>query len=299
MRNNEYQTHFEAYLLTEKRVSKNTFDAYKRDIEQLMSYLETQKLEIDQLQEIDIKNFLKHLHDYGIKSRSSARKISSLKQFFNFLHRRYDFADLGIHLHIPKIEKKLPEYLTEQEIEQLFEVASRDITPQGIRDKIMLCMLYVSGMRVSELVELTTASIAFDTGLITIRGKGGRERLVPLPVKMLQSLAEYIQVTLPIICQGMQTNYLFPVLYGKTLKPMSRQGLWLTLKKIWSQTGIQRSLSPHKLRHSFATHLLKQGAHLRSLQMLLGHENLNTVQIYTHLEKSYVRTVYDKKHPRS
>lgn len=299
MNSNIYQTHFEAYLLTEKRVSKNTFDAYKRDIEQLIRYLDINNKELEQIDEIILKEFLKDVHSKGIKSRSFARKISSLKQFFNFLHRRYNLPDLGVHLHIPKIEKKLPECITEQEIEQLFQVAEQDITPQGIRDKIMIFLMYVSGMRASELVSLKTSSIAFDTGFITICGKGGRERLLPIPTKMLHAIAEYIRITLPLITQGMQTDYLFPVLYGKTLKPMSRQGLWLTLKKIWAKTGIQRSLSPHKLRHSFATHLLKQGVHLRSLQMLLGHENLNTVQVYTHLEKSYLRTVYDKKHPRS
>ncbi len=299
MNNNTYQTHFEAFLLTEKRVSKNTFDAYKRDIEQLMGYLQQINVEIEKIQEADIKKFLKYLHDHGLTGRSLARKISTLKQFFSFLQRRYTLPDLGIHLHIPKIEKKLPEYLTEEEIEHLFTIAAQDNSPQGIRDKVMLFLLYVSGMRVSELVELKTTSIAFDTGFITIRGKGGKERLVPLPPKMLATISDYLTVTLPIISHGMQTEYLFPVLYGKTLKPMSRQGLWLLLKKIWAKTGIQRELFPHKLRHSFATHLLKKGAHLRSLQMLLGHENLNTVQVYTHLEKSYVRTVYDKKHPRS
>lgn len=299
MKNNTYQTHFEAYLLTEKRVSKNTFDAYKRDIEQLITYLNNQQLEIEQIKEMDLKKFLKSIHDQGLTGRSLARKISTLKLFFFFLHRRYNLTDWGIYLHIPKIEKKLPEYLTEDEIEQLFTAAAQDNTPQGIRDKVMLFLMYVSGMRVSELVELKTTSVAFDTGFITIRGKGGKERIVPLPPKMIATISEYLTITLPLLTQGMQTDYLFPVLYGKVLKPMSRQGLWLTLKKIWAKTGSSRSLFPHKLRHSFATHLLKKGAHLRSLQMLLGHENLNTVQVYTHLEKSHVRILYDKKHPRS
>lgn len=299
MNNATYQTHFEAYLLTERRVSKNTFDAYKRDIAQLIHYAQDNKLSLEVIQEADIKNFLKYLHDQRITGRTLARKISTLKLFFFYLNTRYHLVDLGIHLHMPKIEKKLPKYLTEEEIELLFEVASKDSTPQGIRDKVMLFLLYVSGMRVSELITLKTSSIAFETGLIAIVGKGGKERLVPLPPKMLEALSDYITSILPLITHGIQTDYLFPVLYGKSLKSMSRQGLWLTLKKIWAKTGSSRSLSPHTLRHSFATHLLKHGAHLRSLQLLLGHENLNTVQVYTHLEKSYVRIVYDKKHPRS
>jgi integrase/recombinase XerD len=299
MKNGQLRVYFEAYLMTEKRAARNTIDAYMRDITQFIQFLEQNNYEILTLDLKELKEFLSFLHSQGLSGRSLARKISTLKLFFTYCNKRYDIKDLAQHLIIPKIEKRLPEFLTETEIEYLFETVSKDTTLQGTRDTVMLYLLYTSGMRVSELISLKKSDIAFDTGCITIRGKGGKERLVPLLEHILAMLRNYMQTIMPHLVTDQYTEYLFPILYGKQVKPMTRQWFWFTLKKIWAKTGIHKPLSPHILRHSFATHLLKQGAHLRSLQMLLGHENLSTVQIYTHLEKSYVRTLYDKKHPRS
>lgn len=293
---------FNAYLLTEKRVANNTFSAYKHDIEQCVTFLRSQNVPSDNIVVKDIKAFLHYLKKINCSARTMSRKISSLKVFFNYLHKQYGFANVAEDLAFPKLEKRLPQYLSEEEVEKLFEVASRDTTPNGLRNKIMLYLLYVSGMRISELTHLQLSDIHFDTGLIYVQGKGGKGRMIPIPEQMMRILKEYIKtVHQSFVAKkgARKTEYLFPVYYAGKSKPITRQAFWVILRQLWEKTGIKRSISPHKLRHSLATHMLKNGADLRSLQMLLGHENLSTVQIYTHVETSYIRKIYDKKHPRS
>ena len=288
----ELQTKFEAYLLTEKRVSVNTFTAYKRDIAQFICFLGKENIIIEQIKKNDLKKFLAYLYDLKLSARSVARKISSLKIFFTYLHQQFGWKNIGQELYTPKIEQKLPQYLTENEIKLLLTAAEQDQTAIGIRNKVMLYLLYVSGMRISELIMLTTADMHFDTGFISVCGKGGKQRMIPIPQLVLVMIKNYLG-THPI------TDYLFPVKYGKKIKPISRQAFWVVLKKLCKRSGIDKSIFPHQLRHSLATHLLKKGADLRSLQLLLGHENISTVQIYTHIETSHLREIYDKKHPRS
>lgn len=298
----EVQTKFESYLLTQKRVSDNTFGAYRRDIAQFVDYLKEGGITLEILSVPHLKSFLVFLNGHGIGARSLARKVSSLKAFFVYLHERFGLPNLAAELYVPKIEKKLPDYLQEQEIELLFQAANEGTSPQDIRNKVMLYLLYVSGMRVSEMVQLKTSDLQFDTGVVLVRGKGGKHRMVPLPLAILAMIKEYITTTLPALVHQkgteIKTDYLFPIRYGGILKPISRQAFWVILNDLCARSGITRSISPHKLRHSLATHMLKNGADLRSLQLLLGHENVATVQIYTHLETSHLRAVYDKKHPR-
>ena len=288
----ELQTKFEAYLLTEKRVSVNTFSAYKCDITQFMYFLSKKNITIEQIKKNDLKKFLFYLYDRKLSARSVARKISSLKIFFAYIHQRFGWKNIAEELYMPKIEKKLPQYLTENEIKLLLTAAEHDQTVIGIRNKVMLYLLYVSGMRISELVTLTIADMHFDTGFIAVCGKGGRQRMIPIPQIVLTMIKNYMGTL-------KNTDYLFPVKYGKKIKPISRQAFWVILKKLSKRAGIDQSIFPHQLRHSLATHLLKKGADLRSLQLLLGHESIATVQIYTHVEISHLREVYDKKHPRS
>jgi len=299
----EVQTKFESYLLTQKRVSDNTFSAYRRDIEQFVKYLKGEDVTLQTLCVADLKSFLSHLKGEKIGPRSLARKVSALKAFFLYLNDRLDIPNLAAELHVPKIEKRLPTYLQENEIQQLFAAASEGTTSQEIRNKVMLYLLYVSGMRVSEMVGLKTSDLHFDTGIVHVQGKGGKQRIIPLPHPIMSMLKEYITITHPelIYQKGVEnkTDYLFPIRYGGILKPISRQAFWVILNDLCTKSGLSQSVSPHKLRHSLATHMLKNGADLRSLQMLLGHENIATVQIYTHLETSHLRSVYDKKHPRS
>ena len=299
-------TSFSTFLLTEKRVSKNTFLAYSRDIEQFLNFFKSKKVTIKSCNKNDIKKFLKKLKDQGVSAKTLSRKISCLKAFFNFLSDRFKIPNRAGSLIFPKIEKTLPIYLTELEIENLLGAASKDRSDKGIRNRVMLSLIYASGMRVSELVNLRIDQIHFDTGFIGITGKGNKERLVPLPVNVLKFLRFYLdniyEKLKPKKVMGENSfgqNFLFFSFYRKQIKPISRQSFWIILKNILSKADIKKKVSPHTLRHSLATHLLKSGANIRSLQMLLGHEQLTTVQVYTHLEKSHLRKVYDDKHPRA
>ncbi len=294
---------FIVYLLTEKRVSHNTFAAYRRDIQQFMFFLKQANLVLEDLVLKDLKHFLKYLKDLELSARSMSRKISSLKTFYGYLEHHHGWDNLASELIFPKLEKRLPSYLSEQEIEHLLKVASADATDQAIRNKVMLYLLYVSGMRISEMTNMHLSDIHFDTGFIAITGKGGKGRMIPMPSPMLAMLKKYLDTVhrnfVAKKAKKRATDYLFPICYGGKIKPITRQAFWGILKNLWKKTGIAKSVSPHKLRHSLATHMLKNGADLRSLQLILGHESISTVQIYTHLETSYSRSVYDKKHPRS
>ncbi len=296
---------FHAYLLTEKRVSNNTFLAYKRDIDQLIIYLDQSALSVAGLTKKQLGDFIKTLKDQGLTAKTLSRKISSFKIFFSFLAQSFKISDLGKSLIFPTIEKTLPSYLTEPEVERLLLAANADTTNKGIRNKVMLYMLYATGVRVSELVNLTVDQLQFDTGFVKIIGKGGKERMIPVPRNILELLRFYLDHVYyklhPTLREQRtkKTMYLFAAVYDNQIKPLSRQSFWMALKKILSNAAITKNVSPHSLRHSLATHLLEKGADLRSLQMLLGHQSLATVQIYTHLGKSQVRKIYDKKHPRA
>lgn len=293
-------TKFMAYLLTEKRISENTFIAYRQDLNQFLQFYAKEDLQVADITKQHFSRFLTSLKQQGLSARSIARKIAALKALNSYAAEQVGIKNYAQELVMPKIKKALPMYLSPQELEQLFIAADKDRSITGIRNKIMLYLMYVTGMRVSELVILKLAHIHRDTAIIAIEGKRGRQRLVPIPDSMMQELTAYIDGTRPALLQGYgMCDYLFPVIYGKKAKALTRQAFWSIVKHIWHQTGIGHSISPHVLRHSFATHMLNKGANLRSLQMLLGHENLATVQVYTHVETKHLRVIYDKKHPRS
>lgn len=296
-------TKFEAYLLTERRVSLNTFDAYKRDLEQFFIFLKSCNIDVSHANVDTVRQFLKHLTEQEVSARTRSRKISSLKSFFTYASRVLGLKNIAQEIIFPRIKKRLPEYLQENEVERLLKTVTQEAArgDKEQRNKIMLYLLYVSGMRITELTTLKVTDIHFDTSLISVTGKGGKGRMIPVPRPMLDLLHEYLKTAYRSFLdeKKYKGSYLFPVMYKGKIKPISRQSFWLILKKICVIAGIKKSVSPHKLRHSFATHMLKRGADLRSLQMLLGHENLTTVQIYTHVETSYLRQVYDAKHPRA
>ncbi len=298
---------FETYLLTEKRVCPNTFVAYKRDIDQFSDFFKKNKISIKKCNKNHLKKFLKFLNNQGLTAKTISRKISSLKSLFNYLTERFKVSNAASGLVFPKLEKTLPVYLTQQEMQTLLQTANKDNSNRGIRNKVMLYLLYASGMRVSELVSLTIDQVHFDTGFISLVGKGNKERLVPLPKNVLGLIRYYIDSVYSKLLpkkkdmqhEAKQHNFLFFSFYKNKIKAISRQSFWIILKAILTKSKIFKNISPHSLRHSIATHLLKSGADIRSLQLLLGHEQLSTVQVYTHLEKSQVRKVYDKKHPRA
>lgn len=259
----DHLTKFEIYLLTEKRVARNTYIAYINDINKFFNFLKSQNIELFQAQIQNLKDYLLILkREENLSARSLARKISSLKVLYNFLQKNYDVPNVTINLVFPKIEKKLPNYLSEQEVEQLLEFSKHDSTDIGLRNKMMVHILYVTGMRITELVNLKVSNIQFDTGFILVNGKGGKDRLVPLPKEITEDLQNYLN-TIHSKLTGRReycsTDYLFPIVYGKKVKSISRQSFWVFLKKLAKQSGIQKQISPHKLRHSLATHLLKKG----------------------------------------
>lgn len=294
-------TKFEAYLLTEKRIAKNTFEAYCLDLGQFAAFLKEKNIPLEKATNDVIKAYLLSLKKAGISARSMARKISSLKAFYNYAQRVVGWKNHAEDLLFPKLEKSLPRFLTEQEIAMLFDVAQKDTSYIGKRNKLILHLLYVSGTRITELTQLKIADIHMDTGFITIQGKGSKQRMVPLPQQTFELIREYLDTVHTVFRKKHSSTieFLFPTLYAGKIKPISRQSCWVILKKLCYCAGIKRNISPHQLRHSLATHLLKKGADLRSLQLWLGHENLTTVQIYTHVDTSFLREVYDKKHPRS
>lgn len=294
------KTKFETYLLTEKCVSPHTFAAYKNDIDQFHAFLKDKSITLEEATVADLKLFLSWLSDKGLSPRTRSRKISSLKLFYTYIHKEFGIANRAQDLTFPKLEKRLPSYLSEEEVDALLSVVDTANSQQGLRNKTMLYLLYVTGMRISEMISLEVSDIHFDTALLSVIGKGDKGRMIPLPDFILKIIKEYLNtVHTSFVEKHKNVPYLFPVIYGKKIKPISRQAFWMILKQLWAKTGIKKSIFPHKLRHSFATHMLKEGADLRSLQLLLGHENVSTVQIYTHVETSYLRLVYDKKHPRS
>jgi integrase/recombinase XerD len=295
---------FHAYLITEKRVANNTFMAYRRDIDHLNAFLLREKVPFDKISKRHLTAYIKTLKEQGLSARSLSRKISTFKLFFRFITTNFHHANAAQGLVFPKLEKTLPRYLTEQEIEKLLSAANRDGSHKGVRNKVMLYMLYATGMRVSELVNVTIDQILFDEGFICIHGKGGKDRMVPLPKNIIELLRYYLthvhpKMVRPNIEEAQQPRYMFATCHRGHIKPLSRQSLWIALKKVVRQAAIVKNISPHSLRHSLATHLLSKGADLRSLQLLLGHQNLSAVQIYTHLGDATLRKIYDAKHPRA
>lgn len=293
---------FHAYLLTEKMCAANTFSAYKQDVEQFIHFLTKQQLCLEDATITTVKAYIRYLKEsLSLSARSITRKISTLKILFLYLHEHHQMQNLAEDLTFPKLEKKLPDYLNEQEVRQLLQAAELDTSPIGIRNKLILYLLYGTGMRISELICLRKAHVHFDTHFIDVQGKGGKARIVPVPHEIMSLLKSYLENTHPVFTdQGKRsTEFVFPVLYAGELKAITRQAVWSMLKQLCKKSSIDRSIFPHQLRHSLATHLLKGGMDLRSLQLLLGHENIATVQIYTHVETSHLRAIYDKKHPRS
>ena len=225
-----------------------------------------------------------------------------MKSFARYLETYHDIPNFTEGTVFPKVPKRLPSYLSEEDIKKLFAVSQQDQTLNGHRNKMMLCLLYVCGFRVSELTNLKISNIDFQERILHITGKGGKNRVIPLQAKIIDSLRYYLQHVHNLLvanAREQSTDILFPIVHKRSVQPISRQAFWTILKKLAKVTGIETSISPHTLRHSLATHLLKEGANLRLLQMLLGHEQLDTVQIYTHVEISQLRKLYDMYHSRA
>ncbi len=288
------------FLSIEKGLSNNTVDSYLGDINKFFIFLINDlKIEVDNIQDINKEYLLKYfkkINTDGISKRSQARYIASLKSYFKFLIRegiiKKNPTDI---IDSPKKDRKLPDYLTVSEIDKLLDIVNIK-SLLGYRDRTMLEIIYGAGLRVSELLALNTEDINIELGFIRCYGKGNKERIIPIGEIALDFLKSYLENIRPVILKNIKSKVLFLNSRGK---PMSRQGFFKILVKYGKKAGIKKHLSPHTLRHSFATHLLENGADLRSVQEMLGHADIATTEIYTHLSMKQIKKVYDKTHPRA
>ena len=275
----------------EKGLSVNTLAAYRRDLQALA---EDAGKDLFQVSEADLLQVLAKRYGRGLQARSSARWLSCIKGFYRHsLARGRIAADPAAHVEHPRLGKPLPGALSEQQVETLLNAPDAE-TPIGLRDRAMLELLYATGLRISELVSLGLASINLRQGVVRVLGKGGKERLVPVGQEALAWVARFVRDGRPALF-GDRTEALFPSRLGRR---MTRQTFWHAIKRHALQAGIDRSISPHTLRHAFATHLLNHGADLRAVQMMLGHADLSTTQIYTHIAQARLKNLHKAHHPR-
>lgn len=285
------------FISVEKGLAVNTIESYRRDLQSYMNFLKSQNItDFRFTSKTTIISYLLLMQKSGKASSSISRACAAIKSFYHFLVREhYIDEDPTINLDTPKLEKKLPRVLTVEEVIRLLEQPdTRD--PLGFRDKTMLELLYSTGIRVSELISLTTEDVNLDMGFLRCTGKGSKERIVPIGSYAVTYLREYIDNVRKLLIKGKNTDILFVNHLGDAL---TRQGFWKIIKKYAKMAGINKEITPHTLRHSFATHLLENGADLRAVQEMLGHADISTTQIYTHLTKTRIKEVYDRTHPRA
>lgn len=288
---------YTVFLTVEKGASRNTIEAYSNDVRKFAQYLEQEEItRWEQVEHSTIRGYLAMMQREDLTNTTRARNVAALKSFFRFLYmEKYTAYNLGEVLDSPRKEKVLPKYLTIEEVERLLN-APDVTTPNGCRDKAMLELLYASGLRVTELITLKLSDISFEMAYVRCFGKGAKERVIPLGRYALAALEQYINICRPKVNNNWQTDTLF---LNKDGKGLSRQGFWKLIKKYGREAGIKTDLTPHVLRHSFATHLLSNGADLRAIQEMLGHSDIATTQIYTHLLGEQMLDVYQKAHPRA
>jgi len=280
-------------LWMERGISDNTLAAYRSDLADFAVWLDRKETSLQQAQDADLRLYLASLDRSSMRTLS--RRLSSMRQFFGYLVREGQMKhDPSARIESPRLGRPLPKSLTEEEVEALLEAPDAG-TPLGLRDRCMLEVLYATGLRVSELVNLTLTQINQRQGLVRVIGKGNKERLVPLGQEALDWLQKYLQDARPVLAKNHAIDSLFPTRRGGR---MTRQAFWHLIKRHARRAGLDKPLSPHVLRHAFATHLLNHGADLRVVQMLLGHSDISTTQIYTHVARERLKNLHAEHHPR-
>lgn len=280
----------------EKGLSENTIQSYRLDLSAVANWLETQNLTFETLDAIDLQSFLGKRLNLGYKATSTARLLSALRKFFQYLYReKYRTDDPSTMLTSPKLPSRLPKYLTEQQVTDLLNTPCVEV-PLELRDKAMLELLYATGLRVTELVSLTLDNISVQQGVVRVIGKGNKERIVPMGEEAAYWIKQFMLYGRAAFLDGQPSDVLFPSRRGTQ---MTRQTFWHRIKHYAILADIDsEALSPHVLRHAFATHLVNHGADLRVVQMLLGHSDLSTTQIYTHVAKERLKHLHERYHPR-
>ena len=286
---------FMIYLHNIKKTSENTEMSYRRDLVKVKNYLEEQGIEdVRKITSTNLNSYILYLEKNKFSAATISRNIASLKAFYHYMCKEGMVAeDVAETLHAPKIEKKMPEILSTDEVVRLLEQPSGD-TPKEIRDKAMLELLYATGIRVTELITLKLSDVNLQMGYIVCRDSG-KERVIPFGNEAKSALIRYLEGTRASMISDADSEYLFANCSGQ---PMSRQGFWKLIKYYAKKAGIVADITPHTLRHSFAAHLVENGADLRSVQEMLGHSDISTTQIYVNMNRNRLREVYAKAHPR-
>ncbi len=287
---------FANYLMVERSVSKQSATYYTTDVRQFLQFLQS-GISLDKIKESDIQSYIGVLHELKLTTASIARKITSLKMFFRFLVSEEKISsDPSEYIELPKVKKRLPQILTINEINQLIASTESSNDPKDLRARAIFEVLYASGIRASELLSLRIDDISFTDGFIRVLGKGDKERLVPIGKPAIKVLRHYLNFGRKYFLKSKTSPYVFLNIRGKQL---SRMGLHKILKAYLKKAKITKPITPHIFRHTFATHLLEGGANLRAVQEMLGHSNIATTQIYTHIDREYLKEVYKTFHPRS
>ena len=286
---------FLEFLQNDKKVSDNTLQSYRRDIVYYNKYLDENKINYAKVKEADIKEYLKHLQEVGKKSSTVSRNLASIRSFYQFLVRNKKAKeDPTNNIQSPKVEKKAPSVLTAQEVELLLD-QPKDVDLKGTRDKAMLEFAYATGMRVTEIISLNMDNVNLEEGYVTCK-TGSKERNIPLGTMSLKALKEYVEEARPVLIRDESIKALFVNINGQRL---TRQGFWKIVKFYKEQAHITKDITPHVLRHSFATHLLQNGADLKAIQTMLGHSDISSTQVYMQFQSDGLKNVYRKAHPRA
>ena len=291
-----YIDSFLNYIQNEKRLSSNTLESYRRDIKQFEAYLVEHDLAILAVTKTVIITYLIHLQKLGKATSTISRSLATLRCFFHFMHNSgFIEQDPTNDMESPKVEKKLPSVLTKREVELLLEQPQSN-NAKGSRDKAMLELLYATGIRVTELITLSAADVDLDRGIMQCKSGDSKPRTIPIGNIALKYLKLYIYEYRSRICPNKEEASLFVNFHGK---PMTRQGFWKIIKYYTTKAKINKTITPHTLRHSFAVHLIENGADLQAIQEMLGHSDISTTQIYSKINKNRIIEVYSKTHPRA
>ena len=287
--------HFFEFLENDKKLSDNTLQSYKRDLKQFRRYLEACELHYNKVKEEDIKDYIRELQEQGKKASSISRGIASIRSFYQFvLKNKKVKVDPTENIQSPKIEKRIPSVLTSKEVELLLD-QPKDVDLKGIRDKAMLEFAYATGMRVTEIISLDITDVNLEEGYVTCK-HGAKQRNIPLGNLSLKALKEYVEEARDILVKTEEEQALFVNINGSRL---TRQGFWKIIKFYKEQAHITKDITPHVLRHSFATHLLQNGADLKAIQTMLGHSDISSTQVYMQFQDEGIKNVYRKAHPRA
>ncbi len=289
---------FLTHVRVEKGLSANTVSAYRRDLQKFEAFIQKRKLALEKIGPDDLVDFLAGLYRQKLESRTVARHLVTLRNFFRFAQmQELISADPSVNLESPKIRRSLPGYLKLEEVERLLEQPDSS-TALGLRNRAMLEVLYSTGLRVSELIGLQVADLDAKVGCVRCIGKGDKERIVPVGRKALHVVEKYLREARPNLL-GKSRSGGTSLFVNRRGGPLSRVGVWKILSAYGRRAGLRVALTPHMLRHSFATHLLERGADLRSVQLMLGHADISTTQIYTHVVEERLKQIYKAHHPRA